>query len=99
VVFSDCQYVLKKAEKLRTCASTLRQLGVSLQLRWLPGHAGVAGNIVADRVVSEAVKTSNCNMITEEGFALLDLAIEQVGNMRSRNKQKHPSDFEWTLKG
>ncbi|KAL5343424.1 hypothetical protein BJX70DRAFT_169194 [Aspergillus crustosus] len=41
-------------------AKQLRQLGISLELRWVPAHMKVAGNIVADMIAKNASHSTAC---------------------------------------
>lgn len=42
--------------KILTRVETLEQLGVPVFLRWVPGHDGVPGNVMADRVAKYAAQ-------------------------------------------
>jgi ribonuclease HI len=64
--------------KIITRSQRLRQVGVHLELRWVPGHSKVEGNVVADRAAYLAAKTPDTNVSIDEGLRLIE--SETTGN-------------------
>lgn len=59
--------------KLITRSQYLHRTGVHLELRWIPGHSGVEGNLYADAAALQAAKAQDISVHIDEGLRLIEL--------------------------
>lgn len=73
--------------KFITRSQYLRRIGVHLELRWVPGHSGVEGNVRADVAARKAAKVQDISVYIDEGLRLIKLESAS----KKTNKQPPPS--------
>ncbi|EHK40288.1 hypothetical protein TRIATDRAFT_302686 [Trichoderma atroviride IMI 206040] len=61
--------------KLIMRSQCLQQMGVHLELCWVPGHSGVEGNDIADKGAYMAAKSQGITVPLDEGSRWIELEV------------------------
>jgi ribonuclease HI len=71
--------------KLVTRSQYLRGYGVEVELRWVPGHSLIEGNVRADAAARYARMNSDLGVAVDEGLRLIE--IEAMGKNNGQQQR------------
>lgn len=85
--------------KLVTRSQYLHRIGVRVELRWVPGHSGVEGNLRADAAALQAAKAQDMSVHIDEGLRLIELeAISKTTNKQPPSPERQQKEKPATKK-
>lgn len=70
--------------KIVTRSQYLGNLGVQVQLRWIPGHTNIMGNERAHQRARYAAKHRKLNMVRDEGLELIEAEVTEAREKEAR---------------
>jgi hypothetical protein len=119
-IFSDSQAAIKRlknsslkagqyyVQSIRKWSEKFQQLGIQMQLEWVPGHMNIRGNELADKAAKKGTELQKLALESYVSLAFIkrkikDSALVDWKNIwqDSKTKGKHYSQFEcepkWNL--